>query len=48
MLRARLPIAHLIDQHPRTPENWPSLTRTCLFARANARQLEQLLANHAW
>jgi uncharacterized protein len=48
MLRARLSIAHLIDPRPRTPEKWPHLARTYLaIARADARQLEQLLADHA-
>jgi len=48
MLRARLSIAHLIDPHPRTPEKWPRLARAYLaMARADARQLEQCLGNHA-
>jgi hypothetical protein len=44
MLRARLTIAHLIAPHPRTPENWPWLTRTYLgLAEADARKLGRLL-----
>jgi len=41
-LRARLAIAHLLEEHPRTPEKWPQLCRAYLrLADASARQLER-------
>ncbi|RQH15762.1 hypothetical protein [Bradyrhizobium sp. RP6] len=44
MLRARLSIAHLLDEHPRTPDKWPRLARAYLaLAEADARRLERLL-----
>ncbi len=44
MLRARLSIAHLMDQHPRTPEKWPRQARAYLaLAEADARRLARLL-----
>lgn len=44
MLRARLSIAHLLEQPPRTPEKWPSLTRAYLrIAAVDARKLDRLL-----
>lgn len=47
-LRARLAIAHMLDPNPRTPEKWPRLARTYLaIAKADAMQLERLLADHA-
>jgi len=43
-LRARLAIAHLLEQHPRTPEKWPRLAATYLkLADTSARKLESLL-----
>lgn len=43
-LRARLAIAHLLEQHPRTPEKWPRLAATYLvLADTSARKLEALL-----
>jgi aminoglycoside phosphotransferase family enzyme len=43
-LRARLAIAHLLEQHPRTPEKWPRLAATYLkLAETSARKLEALL-----
>ena len=43
-LRARLAIAHLLEEHPRTPEKWPALTMTYLrLAEKSARALEALL-----
>jgi len=42
-LRARLAIAHLLEEHPRTPEKWPVLTMTYLrLAEKSARALEAL------
>ena len=39
-LRARLAIAHLLEEHPRTPEKWPRLCATYLhLAKKSARQL---------
>lgn len=44
MLRARLAIAHLLEQHPRTPEKWPRLAAAYLkLAAASARKLEAFL-----
>ena len=44
MLRARLAIAHLLEEHPRTPEKWPRLAATYLkLAETSARKLEVLL-----
>jgi aminoglycoside phosphotransferase family enzyme len=41
MLRARLAIAHLLEEHPRTPEKWPRLCTAYLgLAKKSARQLE--------
>ncbi|MGJ4930471.1 hypothetical protein ACQR1I_27305 [Bradyrhizobium sp. HKCCYLS2038] len=46
MLRARLSIAHLADEHPRTPDKWPRLARTYLaLARTDAARLERLLTS---
>ena len=43
-LRARLAIAHLLEEHPRTPEKWPRLAATYLrLAETSARKLEALL-----
>ena len=43
-LRARLAIAHLLEQHPRAPEKWPRLAATYLkFADTSARKLEAFL-----
>ncbi len=43
-LRARLAIAHLYEEHPRTPEKWPRLCRQYLgIAARSARQLEKML-----
>lgn len=43
-LRARLAIAHLYEEHPRTPEKWPQLCRAYLgIAMRGARQLERML-----
>jgi aminoglycoside phosphotransferase family enzyme len=43
-LRARLAIAHLLEQNPRTPEKWPRLARLYLrIAAADATRLERLL-----
>jgi len=43
-LRARLAIAHLLEEHPRTPEKWPRLARSYLaLADASARKLNALL-----
>jgi aminoglycoside phosphotransferase family enzyme len=40
-LRARLAIAHLLEDHPRTPEKWPAQARAYLrLAAADARRLE--------
>jgi len=44
LLRARLSIAHLLDEHPRTPEKWPR--RAHIYIRLAARDavgLERLL-----
>jgi uncharacterized protein len=42
-LRARLAIAHLYEDHPRTPEKWPRLARDYLqLAARSARRLEHL------
>ena len=44
MLRARLAIAHLLEEHPRTPEKWPRLAATYLkLADKSARKLEDFL-----
>lgn len=44
MLRARLAIAHLYEQHPRTPEKWPRLARAYLdIAARDAAKLQQYL-----
>jgi aminoglycoside phosphotransferase family enzyme len=44
MLRARLAIAHLFEEHPRTPEKWPRLAAAYLvLAEKSARKLEVLL-----
>jgi aminoglycoside phosphotransferase family enzyme len=44
MLRARLAVAHLMEQHPRTPEKWPRLAATYLkLAEKSARKLEVFL-----
>ncbi|MGC1094967.1 MAG: hypothetical protein WA905_19760 [Pseudolabrys sp.] len=41
VLRARLAIAHLLEEHPRTPEKWPRLCATYLeLADRSARELE--------
>lgn len=43
-LRARLAIAHLFEEHPRTPEKWPQLAATYLeLAEKSARKLEIFL-----
>jgi aminoglycoside phosphotransferase family enzyme len=43
-LRARLAIAHLLEEHPRTPEKWPRLCATYLNSAArSARELEAYL-----
>jgi aminoglycoside phosphotransferase family enzyme len=43
-LRARLAIAHLLEENPRTPEKWPRLAATYLkLAETSARKLEALL-----
>ena len=43
-LRARLAIAHLLEEHPRTPEKWPRLARSYLkLAEASARKLDVFL-----
>ena len=43
-LRARLAIAHLFEEHPRTPEKWPRLAGAYLaLAYKSARELENLL-----
>jgi aminoglycoside phosphotransferase family enzyme len=43
-LRARLAIAHLVEEHPRTPEKWPSLAASYLaLADTSARKLERFL-----
>jgi len=43
-LRARLAIAHLLEDHPRTPEKWPALARTYLqFAARDAASLRRLI-----
>jgi aminoglycoside phosphotransferase family enzyme len=43
-LRARLAIAHLLEDNPRTPEKWPRLARLYLrIAAADATRLERLL-----
>ena len=43
-LRARLAIAHLAEDHPRTPEKWPKMARTYLmFADEAARELERMI-----
>jgi aminoglycoside phosphotransferase family enzyme len=44
MLRARLAIAHLFEDRPRTPEKWPRLCATYLgLANQSARKLEAML-----
>lgn len=43
-LRARLAIAHLFEEHPRTPEKWPRRCRDYLkLAVASARYLDAIL-----
>ena len=43
-LRARLAIAHLLEERPRTPEKWPRLAASYLtLAGKSARKLEVLL-----
>ena len=43
-LRARLAIAHLLEEHPRTPEKWPRLCAAYLeLARTSARRLDASL-----
>jgi aminoglycoside phosphotransferase family enzyme len=43
-LRARLVIAHLLEEQPRTPEKWPRLAATYLkLAEKSARRLEVFL-----
>jgi aminoglycoside phosphotransferase family enzyme len=43
-LRARLAIAHLLEENPRAPEKWPPLARLYLrIAAADATRLERLL-----
>ncbi|MCW5692720.1 MAG: hypothetical protein KIT48_10160 [Pseudolabrys sp.] len=43
-LRARLAIAHLYEEHPRTPDKWPRLCRAYLgMALRGARDLELML-----
>ncbi len=43
-LRARLAIAHLLEENPRTPEKWPRLAHTYLrLAAADALLLERML-----
>jgi hypothetical protein len=43
-LRARLAIAHMLEQKPRTPEKWPRMAKDYLrFAAADAVRLERLL-----
>lgn len=43
-LRARLAIAHLLEEHPRTPEKWPKLAATYLeLAEKSARKLDAFL-----
>lgn len=43
-LRARLAIAHLLEDHPRTPEKWPRQAAAYLkLADKSARRLETLL-----
>ena len=43
-LRARLAIAHLLEEHPRTPEKWPRLAASYLaLADKSARKLEAFL-----
>lgn len=43
-LRARLAIAHLLEEHPRTPEKWPRLCATYLdLAKRSARKLAMYL-----
>ena len=43
-LRARLAIAHLLEEHPRTPEKWPRLAVAYLkLAEKSARKLEGFL-----
>ncbi|HET9715096.1 MAG TPA: hypothetical protein VFP60_02825 [Pseudolabrys sp.] len=40
-LRARLAIAHLLEDRPRTPQKWPLLCASYLeLAAASARKLE--------
>lgn len=44
MLRARLAIAHLLDEVPRTPEKWPRVARTYLkLAARDAARLDALV-----
>jgi uncharacterized protein len=47
-LRARLAIAHLLEEHPRTPEKWPRLAIAYLkLAEKSARKLEAFLRTPA-
>lgn len=47
-LRARLAIAHLLEEHPRTPEKWPRLAATYLkLAEKSAKKLEGFLRKPA-
>ena len=47
-LRARLAIAHLLEEHPRTPEKWPRLAASYLaLADKSARKLEAFLRTPA-
>ena len=46
-LRARLAIAHLLEEHPRTPEKWPRLCATYLdLAKKSARRLVRAFRIH--
>jgi aminoglycoside phosphotransferase family enzyme len=46
MLRARLAIAHLLEDNPRTPEKWPLVARAYLRAAAKAWQRLALSEAH--
>jgi len=47
-LRARLAIAHLLEEHPRTPEKWPRLCAVYLdLAERSARKLALCLRKHS-
>lgn len=44
VLRARLAIAHLLEENPRTPEKWPRVARAYLdIAARDAARLERLI-----